>query len=79
MLYNFGVPDDQEWLVDEIIAHKWDKNKLTFQVQWNMGDTTWEPEKACHELQALDEYLQLQGVQEANDLPRKNALDSHRA
>jgi hypothetical protein len=32
MLYNFGVPDDQEWLVDEIVAHKWDKNKLTFQV-----------------------------------------------
>jgi hypothetical protein len=32
MLYDFGIPDDQEWLVDEIIAHKWDKNKLMFQV-----------------------------------------------
>jgi hypothetical protein len=44
-----------------------------------MGDMTWEPEKACHELQALNEYLQLQGIQEANDLPQKNTLDSHRA
>jgi hypothetical protein len=30
MLYDFSVPDDQEWLVDKIVTHKWDKNKLTF-------------------------------------------------
>ena len=71
MYYDFGTPDDQEWLVDEIIAHKWDKNKLSFQVRWNRGDTTWEPIEACHELQALDDYLRLLGVDDISNLPRK--------
>jgi hypothetical protein len=28
--YNFGNPDDQEWLVKEILAHKWDRDMLSF-------------------------------------------------
>ena len=76
MYYDFGTPDDQEWLVDEIMAHKWDNNKLLFQVRWNLGDTTWEPDGACHELQALDEYLQIQGVEDISKLPRKGVLDT---
>jgi len=24
MFYDYGTPDDQEWLVNEIVAHKWD-------------------------------------------------------
>jgi hypothetical protein len=30
--YNFGLPDDQEWLADEILSQKWDKNSISFQV-----------------------------------------------
>lgn len=71
--YNFGTPDDQEWLVDDILAHKWDKNKLSFQVHWNMGDTTWESYETCKDLQVLDDYLHLIGVDNHRDLPRKNA------
>jgi len=71
--YDFGTPDNQEWLVDEIIAHKWGGNKLKFQVCWNLGDTTWELENTCMELQALDEYLKLKGVEVPGDLPRKGA------
>jgi len=26
MFYDFGTPDDQEWLMDEILAHKWDRS-----------------------------------------------------
>jgi hypothetical protein len=74
MYYDFGAPDDQEWLVEEIIAHKWDKNDLSFHVRWNLGDTTWEPLTACHELQALDNYLQLMGVDDVSHLPRKSAM-----
>ena len=68
--YDFGTPDDQEWLVDKIITHKWDKNNLKFQVRWNLGDTTWEPYEACKELQAIDEYLQLVRVEGWRNLPR---------
>jgi hypothetical protein len=42
VFYDFGTLDDQEWLVEEIIDHKWDKGLLYFHVHWNMGDFTWE-------------------------------------
>ena len=71
MFYNYGTPDDQEWLVNEIVAHKWDTGRLSFQIHWNMGDTTWEPYEACKDLQALDDYLGLIGVQDPYNLPRK--------
>jgi hypothetical protein len=69
--YDFGTPDDQEWLVDSILAHQWDKGNLLFQIRWNLGDTTWEPLKTCKDLQALDEYLSLQGVKHPLELPRR--------
>jgi len=71
MFYDYGTPDDQEWLINEIVAHKWDTGCLSFQVHWNMGDTTWEPHEACKDLQALDDYLGLIGVQDPHDLPCK--------
>jgi hypothetical protein len=72
MFYDFGAPDDQEWLVNEILAHKWDRSCLSFHIQWNMGDTTWEPYEACKNLQALDNYLWLLGVEEPSNLPHRN-------
>ena len=72
MFYDFGAPDDQEWLVDEILAYKWDRSRLSFYIQWNMGDTTWELYEACKNLQALDDYLQLLGVKKPSNLPHRN-------
>ena len=60
--YDLGEPDDQEWLVDEIVAHQWKGKKLEFLVRWNLGDSTWEPYSECKELEALDRYLDLQGL-----------------
>ena len=74
MFYDFSAPDDQEWLVEEILAHKWDKNRLSFQVHWNLGDTTWESLDTCKDLQALDAYLELIGVADPSDLPRRITL-----
>ena len=36
-----------------------------------LGDVTWEPLAECKELEALDEYLELHGVQQPCDLPHK--------
>jgi hypothetical protein len=69
--YDFGTPDEQEWLVNEIISHKWDNNALSFQVRWNLGNSTWEPLKTCKDLQALDAYLSLIGVSDPLRLPRR--------
>jgi len=45
--YDFGNAKDEEWLVDNILAHRWEGNKISFLVQWNLGDTTWEPYNEC--------------------------------
>ena len=69
--YDFGAEGDQEWLVDEIIAHQWSEAKdLELQVKWTLGDVTWEPLASCKELEALDSYLELRGVTWSHDLPR---------
>ena len=74
MFYDFGTPDDQEWLVEEILSHQWDKNRLSFQILWNLGDTTWEPYMACKDLQALDDYLRLLGVTLPSELLQTSNL-----
>jgi hypothetical protein len=67
--YDYSIPNDQEWLVEEILSHKWDKNSLQFKICWNLGDITWEPFEACKELQALTKYLQLRGIEDPFQLP----------
>ena len=57
MYYDFGNNEDQEWLVGEILAHKWTNNDL--EVKWTVGDVTWEPLSSCKELEALENYLEL--------------------
>ena len=71
--YDFGDVEDNAWLVDDIIAHKWEGNNISFLVQWNLGDTTWEPYAKCKELVALYQYLELLGIDNGNwkKLPKK--------
>ena len=56
---DFGNDKDQEWLVEEILAHKWTNNELELQVKWTLGNVTWEPLSSCKDLEALDAYLEL--------------------
>ena len=59
--------------MDEIIAHQWKGNKLSFLVQWNLGDTTWEPYTECKDLEAVDRYLEILGINNGDwkRLPKK--------
>ena len=68
--YDFGDDPDNEWVVKEITDHKWSPN-LVFKVQWEYGDSTWEPIDMVNELQALDVYLELEGVDNPIHLHRK--------
>ena len=72
--HGFGEAEDNEWLVDNIITHQWKGNKVSFLVQWNLGDTTWELYSECKSLLALDHYLELLGLDEDEwqKLPRKS-------
>ena len=58
VFYDFGNDEDQEWLVKEILAHKWTNNNLELQVKWMLGDVTWELLSSCKDLEALDVYLE---------------------
>lgn len=73
VFYDMGSPDDQEWYVDEILAHTWVGKKPEFHVKWTLGDTTWEPLEHCKDLAALDQYLELLGVSDWRQLPRKTS------
>ena len=53
--YNFGNNDEQEWFINEILAHKWANNDLELQVKWKLGDITWELISSCKDLAALKE------------------------
>ena len=68
--YNFGVLDNQEWFVDEIIRHQWDGQNLMLEVRWSLCDTTWEPLINCKDLTALDRYIELQGIKHPAQLAR---------
>ena len=71
LFYDFGLDDQQEWLVDEVVGHRWSDRRIEFLVRWTLGDSTWEPYEHCKELAALDEYLTLHGVTNWRALPRK--------
>jgi hypothetical protein len=70
--YDFGATTDEEWLVDEIIAHRRINSKeLEFQVRWTLGDMIWEPMSACKDLEALDNYVELRRMSRAHNLPHR--------
>jgi hypothetical protein len=77
--YDFGDAEDEEWLVDDILAHRWEGNKVSFLVQWNLGDTTWKPYNECNELVALDRYLELLGIDDDDwkKLLRRSSTINH--
>ena len=68
--YDYGIPEDEEWYVDAIVGHTWQGKKIRFNVQWSLGDTTWEPYEHCKDLAALDDYLALHNVSDWRNLAR---------
>ena len=68
--YDYGTPEDEEWYVDAIVGHAWQGRRIKFNVQWSLGDTTWEPYEHCKDLAALDDYLDLHHVSDWRQLAR---------
>ncbi|KAE8237293.1 hypothetical protein A4X13_0g8842 [Tilletia indica] len=69
--YDFGLDEETEWIVDDVLSHRWLSSKLSLLVLWSTGEQTWEPIENCSELAALDRYLELHGVSEPSLLPQK--------
>ena len=66
---DIGNDPDEEWVVDAIEDHRWSPN-LMFLVRWELGDASWEPLEVVEELEALDRYLELEGVEDPLKLRR---------
>ncbi|GJE94878.1 hypothetical protein PsYK624_110540 [Phanerochaete sordida] len=75
-MYDLGDDPDAEWLVDEIMSHRWAGRRPEFLIKWNLGDTTWEPLSVCKDLEALDRYLELFGARDWHTLPRRTSRAS---
>ena len=55
--YDFGMPDNDKWLVDKIVGHRYSGKSIKFHVQWTAGNHTWEPYLIIKDLEALDHYF----------------------
>ena len=61
---------EEEWVIRSIEDHRWLPG-LKFLVRWELGDASWEPLKVVDKLEALDHYLELEGVGNPFKLRRK--------
>ena len=66
------MPDDEEWMVDEIVGRRFNGRSIKFNVQWTTGDHTWEPYAHVKDLEALDHYYALMGVTRWQQLGCRN-------
>jgi len=66
---NPGMDSEPEWAVDKILSHSGSSQEAIFEVLWKAGDITWLPYLQIEHLNALNEYLDLQGVENIDQLP----------
>ena len=59
-----------EWAVDRILSHAGSKTDSIFEIKWKSGDTTWLPYYQITHLQALTDYLDLQGENQIENLSK---------
>ena len=69
--YDFGMPDNEEWLVDEIVGHKFTGKSIEFNIRWTAGDHTWELYQTVMDLEALDQYYALMGMTQWQSLANR--------
>ena len=69
--YDFGMPDDDKWLIDKIMGHHFVGKSIKFNVQCTAGDHTWEPYAHVKDLEALDHYYALMVVAHWQSLAKR--------
>ena len=69
-VYDLEGTGDQEYEVEEILAHRWQGRSIQFLVKWTLGDSSWIPYHDAQHLTALDAYFKLRNVAHWKQLPR---------
>jgi len=60
---------ESEWAVDRILSHSGSSRDAVFEVLWKAGDITWLSYTQIEHLNALKEYIDLQGADNIDLLP----------
>ncbi|KAG8720806.1 hypothetical protein FRC09_008934 [Ceratobasidium sp. 395] len=61
--------EPEEWAVDRILTHAGKGRDAEFKLLWKSGDYSWEKHEHIRHLEAMDTYLEAQGVEDAAQLP----------
>ncbi|QRV79630.1 Transposon Ty3-I Gag-Pol polyprotein [Ceratobasidium sp. AG-Ba] len=67
--------EPKEWAVDKIITHAGKGRDAEFQILWKSGDRSWESFERIRHLEAMDAYLEAQGVSDATELRWTDPLE----
>ncbi|KAG8733788.1 hypothetical protein FRC12_018761 [Ceratobasidium sp. 428] len=71
--------EPEEWAVDCTVTHAGKGRESKFKLLWKSGDYSWEKFKHIRHLEAMDAYLEAQGVHNATQLswtdPREEIRD----
>jgi hypothetical protein len=59
-----------EWMIERVKTHAGQGSGALFEVLWKSGDITWLPYEQISKSTALEDYLELLGVQSIWSLPR---------
>ena len=57
-----------EWIVDRIVTHHGKGRRSEFQILWKAGDKSWASYQEVAHLNALKQYCELMGVEDATEL-----------
>ena len=60
---------DNEWAIEKFTTHRGSGTSALFEAVWKSGDRTWVPYTSVAHLEALNAYLEAQGVEKIGDLP----------
>ncbi|KAI0374719.1 hypothetical protein BV20DRAFT_920585, partial [Pilatotrama ljubarskyi] len=53
---------ENEWAISKFISHNGTGKRALFEAEWTSGDRTWVPYSSVAHLEALQVYLEAQGV-----------------
>ncbi|QRV96227.1 Transposon Ty3-I Gag-Pol polyprotein [Ceratobasidium sp. AG-Ba] len=67
--------EPKEWAVDKILTHAGKGRDAEFQILWKSGDKSWESFERIRHLEAMDAYLEAQGVSDATELVWTDPLE----
>ncbi|KAG6913399.1 hypothetical protein DXG01_007104 [Tephrocybe rancida] len=69
--------DDGEWAADRIVAHRGRTTSAMFEVLWKAGNKTWMSYEQVNELNLLEPYLELVGIETISELIDGNGEPPH--